>query len=878
MAITPGSHIGPYEVISQLGEGGMGVVFRGRDAILQRDVALKVLPDNFAGDPDRLSRFQREAQTLASLNHSNIAQIYGLEQANGSTCIVMELVEGETLEDRIKKGPFSYDEALDIAKQIADALAAAHERGIVHRDLKPANIKVMPNGTVKVLDFGLAKALGPKTSDTSLTAMPTMASGSMVGVIVGTPGYMSPEQARGKEVDARTDIWAFGCVLYEMLTAQQAFGGETITDIMAKIVTSAPDLDLLPKDTPSSVRLLLSSALNKNATQRLQHIGDTRLFLDGSLTPAIPATAEVAGRSSTKGKFAIAVLAIAFVAAAIPAALYFRGASETKTQMRFDIAAPGFPDVSPDGLTLAYAASTPEGKRMLWARPIGSEIGQQLAGTEGVSGFMWSPDSKRIVFIADSKLKKVDLAGSAPQILGNASNNTRGADWNGNGTILIARVSDNVIVQLPDGGGESTPATKLDASRQETVHGLPAFLPDKKHFLYVAVGTKQDEAGIFRASLDPNEAPTRIVKLFPNQFNGMAFVPPNRLLYSNNRRLFLQSMDAAGTTAIGDPTTIADEITGNFSVSDNGLLIYQKLAPTTLKRLLWFSHDGKPGGQLGAEGNYGNLDLSPKGDRVAVDLTTDNRDIWVIDVDRAVPQRVTFDPGPDWSATWSPDGARLMFATSRADYKGVNKILEKSSTGAGMETLVQTDDSASIPVHWSPTGNHLIYARMRSTGNGYDSWLLPLTGERKATPFLEGAFDRIQARISPDGRFVAYTTNESGMFQIVVQTFPDPNGGKWTITADGGVEPKWRRDGRELYYLALDGKLMAVPISGPAFNAGKPTVLFQTPLTVNRGNPTRDRRYDITPDGRFLMVVPAATGAPIPFTIVVNWDAALDKK
>ena len=343
MAILPGSHIGPYEVVSQLGEGGMGVVFRGRDSRLQRDVALKVLPDNFASDPDRLSRFQREAQVLASLNHAHIAQIYGLEQVEGAACIVMELVEGETLEERLRKGPLSYDEAIDISKQIADALGAAHERGVVHRDLKPANIKVMSNGTVKILDFGLAKALGPKTSDTNITALPTMASGSMVGAIVGTPGYMSPEQARGKDVDARTDIWAFGCVLYEMLTAKQAFSGETVTDIMAKIVTSPPDLEQLPKTTPPSVRLLLSSVLNKNATQRLQHIGDSRLFLEGTLIPA-EATAGAPQKQSKRGKLVVAALVAALVVVAIPAVLYFRSSPPTQQAMRFDMTLPSITD------------------------------------------------------------------------------------------------------------------------------------------------------------------------------------------------------------------------------------------------------------------------------------------------------------------------------------------------------------------------------------------------------------------------------------------------------------------------------------------------------------------------------------------------------
>jgi serine/threonine protein kinase len=339
MSVSPGSYVGPYEVIARLGEGAMGVVFRARDTKLQRDVALKLLPDNFANDPDRLARFQREAQVLASLNHTNIAQIYGLEQVNGSTCIVMELVEGETLADTLKKGPLSYDETLDTARQLADALSAAHERGVVHRDLKPANIKLTPSGTVKVLDFGLAKALGPRASDVNLSAVPTVANASIVGTVVGTPGYMSPEQARGKEVDARSDIWAYGCVIYEMLTAQQAFGGETIADVVAKIVASPPDLSLLPKDTPSSLRLLLSAALNKNASQRLQHIGDTRLFLDGPLAAPVPQTESTPTTRSLRAKLAIPALIAALAIAVVPAALYLRSAPPAP-EMRFEISFP----------------------------------------------------------------------------------------------------------------------------------------------------------------------------------------------------------------------------------------------------------------------------------------------------------------------------------------------------------------------------------------------------------------------------------------------------------------------------------------------------------------------------------------------------------
>jgi Tol biopolymer transport system component len=877
MAISPGSTIGPYEVTSQLGEGGMGVVYRGRDSRLQRDVALKVLPDNFASDPDRLSRFQREAQVLASLNHPNIAQIYGLEHVGTSSCIVMELVEGDTLADRLKKGPFAFDEAIDVSRQIADALSVAHERGVVHRDLKPANIKLTPDGKVKVLDFGLAKALAPKATDTSLTAMPTMASGSMVGAVVGTPGYMSPEQARGKEVDARTDIWAFGCVLYEMLTARQAFDGETVTDIMAKIVTSAPDLEALPKDTPPSVRSLLSSVLNKNASQRLQHIGDTRLFLDGTLTAAETEKSDAAPKRGTREKLLIAALLVALIVVAIPATLYFRGAPQAAQQMRFEMTFPGGgqPTVSPDGRTIAYVNAA-DGKRMLWLRPVGADSAQQVSGTEGINGLLWSPDSLKIAFIADGKLKKVDVAGGSPQLLTSVGS-ILGASWSNSGVILMGRAKDNIIIKMPDAGGEATPITKLDAARQETIQAFPVFLPDGKHFLYIAAGGKQEDAGIFLATLDSTEAPTRAVKLFPNRFNAMAYVQPGYLVYSNEGRIIAQRMDSSGKVH-GDPATIAEDTDGGFTASNSGLLFYRKTTVPAGKQLLWFNRDGKQTGELGAVANYGNLDLSPKGDRAAVDMITENNsDIWIIDIERDVPQRFTFDPGRDWSAAWSPDGSRVMFAANRRAYNSTNTILEKSSTGAGTETVVDVGGIPSIPVHWSPDNKYLVYSRQRANGNGFESWLLPLFGERKPAPFLESTFDRIQARISPDSRFVAYTTNESGTFQIVVQTFPDPNSGKWQITAEGGVEPKWRHDGRELYYLALDGKLMAVPISGPAFNAGKPAPLFQTPLTVSRSNPTRDRRYDVAPDGRFLMVIPTATGPALPYTVFVNWNAALEK-
>ena len=881
MAIAPGSRIGPYEVTAHLGEGGMGVVFRGRDSRLQRDVALKLLPDHFANDADRLPRFEREAQVLASLNHPNIAQIYGLEQANGSTCIVMEMVEGETLEEKLKHGPLPVDEAVGIAKQIADALAVAHERGIVHRDLKPANIKLTRAGTVKVLDFGLAKALGPGPSDLNATTAATFAGGSVAGVIVGTPGYMSPEQARGKDVDSRTDIWAFGCVLFEMLTGRQAFSGETVTDVLANIVTTPPDLDLLPKSTPAAIRLLLTSTLNKNSSQRLQHIGDTRLFLDGPL--AVPTTTPVvtASRRPRATALLLAALAIVVVGAGIFAALALRPAPEPAVTMRFEIALPdlvGTPLVSPDGKWISYATQPTNGKRVAWIRAIGSDNAQQIPGSENINGTIWSPDSRRLATLADGTLRMFDLASGSSRPLGTVGT-LRGASWNREGVLLLARLSDNIIVRMSDSGGDVTPVTELDGGRKETIHGLPVSLPDNQHFLYVSVAGKAEDSGIFRASLDGNESPTRVIAIQPNGFNGMAYVPSGHLLYINEGRLSAQRVDATGQPQ-GNPIVVADNVDGNFSASDTGVLFYHKAAPRAGRQLLWFSRDGKSLGQVGVEANYGNVDISPKGDRAAVDIVTNgNQDIWVVDLERSVAQPITFDPGRDWTASWSPDGSRLAFASTRSSTAGTTKIYEKSSTGTGTETVLPAGDASSIPVNWSSDGKYIVFSRLRQFGNtsGYDTWVLPTFGDRKPAPLLETGFDKFQARVSPNSNLVAYSTNESGTYQIVVQTFPDASGGKWQITADGGVEPKWRRDGRELYYLNLEGKLMSVAIGGPAFTAGRPVELFQTPLIVNRAQPTRDRRYDISPDGRFLMVIPSATGAATPYSVIVNWTSGLNQ-
>jgi Tol biopolymer transport system component len=860
----------------------MGVVYRGRDSKLQRDVALKLLPEHFADDADRLGRFQREAQLLASLNHPNIAQIYGLEQLGTSACIVMELVEGETLGEKLKRGPLPLDEAIAIARQIADALATAHEKGIVHRDLKPANIKVTPNGTVKILDFGLAKAVENRPSDGNLSGFPTQMA-STPGMVLGTAGYMSPEQARGKDVDARTDIWAFGCVLYEMLTARVAFDGETATDMIAKIVTGQPDLDALPRETPSAIRLLLAATLNKNPQQRLQHIGDMRLFLDQTFFPAASTTAsQPQPPSAGRRRMLVPVLvAVASIAALVAAAMYFRPAPPAAPAMRLEISLPGVVgggfNLSPNGQRVAYQAQAADGSRALWIRAVGGETAEKLAGTENSSASMWSPDSRYLAVLSEGKLKKIDASGGPAQLICEIAGGQRGMTWNRAGVILFARASDNLLFRVSDSGGEAKPVTELDSARKETLHAVPVFLPDGNHFLYAIVSSVPDNAGIFVGALD-SKSKTRVMPL-PERLNGFAYAAPGYLLL-NSGTLTAQRFDASRFAVEGAPIPLAQDIESYFSASDTGLLLYRKASTTPAsKQLLWFDRAGKQTGQVGAAGNYGNVELSPNGDRVAVDMiANNNRDIWVIDVARAVPSRITFDASSEWTPSWSPDGSRIIFGSSRGNR---NHIYQKSSSGIGNDELVFNSEDGEIPVNMSRDGRYVVFSRLKSGTNNRatDTWILNMSGDKKAVPFVESPFDKTHARVSPDGRWMAYSTNDSGTYQIVVQSFPDPNGGRWQITAQGGVEPKWRRDGRELYYLALDGKLMSVPLKADrTFEAGTPVPLFQTPLTVNRNQPERDRRYDVTPDGRFLIVTPQATPASTAVTAVVNWPSGLGER
>jgi Tol biopolymer transport system component/predicted Ser/Thr protein kinase len=878
MAIAPGSRVGVYEVTSRLGEGAMGVVFRARDTKLLRDVALKVLPAQFASDPDRLSRLQREAQVLASLNHPNIAHVYGLEEVGGSECIVMEFVEGETLEERLKRGRLPVHDALEIARQLADGLAAAHERGIVHRDLKPANIKLASKGAVKILDFGLAKPFAGPAMGSDMSVMPTIATGSVAGGIFGTVAYMSPEQARGKDVDARTDIWAFGCVLYEMLTGRLAFAGETATDTIANIVTAQPDLAALPPDVPAAIRLLLSATLQKNAQQRLQHIGDARLFLDQAFaSPASSPSAAVAARPRSRAGMLAVAFAVGLVAALATSTFFLRPRPQPVAPvMRFDLVLPNYvagPAVSPDGEHVLYAGAAAGESVAIWVRPIGSDSAEKLVGTDKPTGAVWSPDSRGMAVVSEGKLKKVDLATRSVQVICDCGGeNLRGMSWSSSGVILLGY--RNLIYRVPADGGTPTPVIPLDAARKETLQALPVFLPDGNHFFFADVSSDREKSGIFLGSLD-GKTKSYLMPL-GNRLNSLGYVPG--YLFVAGEDLIAQPFDEKSLTLSGSPAPIVDGLGLYWSASNTGVLLFQKASTTSPnKQLSWFDRTGKQLGELGAPANYLNIEISPAGDRVAVDTVADgNRDVWVIDVARAVSSRLTFDPASDWSPVWSPDGSQIAFASNRA---GGTHVYLRPASGVGTDRLAFKSDSTEIPVSWSRDGRYIVFSRFKTGGAaGVDTWLLTLGGEPKASPFIESPFDKAQARISPDGRWITYVTNDSGTYQVVVQSFPDPNGGRWQITAQGGIEPKWKHDGRELYYLALDGKLMAVPVNPDrTFQAGSPTVLFQTPLVVNRGQSPRDRRYDVAPDGRFLIAVPAAVATQTPITVAVNWTGLMKR-
>lgn len=875
-----GQQIGSYQVVSLLGAGGMGEVYLARDGKLGRDVAVKVLPESFAHDPERLARFQREARILASLNHPNIATIHGLEQSDGTNCLVMELVAGETLADRVsREGALPGEEALKIALQVAEALEAAHDKGIIHRDLKPANIKVRPEGKVKVLDFGLAKALAGD-ADGHPSRLPALSAADTIqGAILGTPVYMSPEQACGKAVDQRADIWAFGCVLYEMLTGKPAFEGETVTEILASVLKGTPDWQALPPGTPAQVRLLLRRCLERDLRHRLQHIGEARIAIETVFSGVDAREAIVRKSILGDARFAWA-LSLAVLGAALAVGAFAHFGREREVTVRFSVPSPpgwtfeqspsdGISPaplaISPDGRQLVFAAVNADGKSVLWIRPLDTLVAQAMPGTEGATQPFWSPDSRFLAFFANGKLKKIDVSGGPPITLCSAPLGVSGG-WGREGVIIFALSPPGSAIQkVSASGGEPTAALTL--GQGEFSESRPVFLPDGRHFLY-RTSIRAEGIPIYVASLDSSERKF----LFDADASPILY-SEGHLLFLRERTLMAQPFDLHKLEFTGDAFPLAEQIqisqTANpnafFSVSDNGVLAYQTGADAVGSRLVWLDRGGRQIETLGEPAVYRDLDLSPDGKQVVVEIQgAGKRELWLYDAQHPTRVRFTFSPVFTSNPLWSPDGSRVLY---NSNPKGHLDLYQKASDGAGNEELLYEDNLDKFPDSWSPDGRFIMYAGINSNHAGL--FVLPLTGDRKPFPFLKTQFSESVGQFSPDGRWVAYSSNESGRNEIYVAPFPGP-GGKWQISTAGGNWPRWRHDGSEIFYLSPDNKLMSTRVNGKgaSLEVGDAKPLFETRAAVGG----YQYSYAVSADGqRFLVNTEVAPALSAPITVVLNW-------
>jgi eukaryotic-like serine/threonine-protein kinase len=897
MALSSGTRLGPYELVAPVGAGGMGEVYRAKDTRLDRTVAIKVLPAHLSSSPDSRQRFEREAKTISQLSHPHICALYDVGREGEIEYLVMEYLEGETLSDRLLKGALPFEQVLRYGIEIADALDKAHRQGIVHRDLKPGNVMITKSG-VKLLDFGLAKAIAPAAPQ-HLTSFPTQQALTQEGTILGTFQYMAPEQLEGREADARTDIFAFGTVLYEMATGQKAFSGSTQASLIAAIIERVPPpISTISPMTPLAFDRVVKTCLAKDPEDRWQTPHDVMLELkwaaEGGSAAGVPAP--VVARHKSRERLAWALVFFFFLAAALATVGYLREKPQEATRVRSfllppenvdflfeglpssragagDISNSGSLTVSPDGRRVTFPAKGADGKLRLWLQTLEEPTARPITGTEDATFPFWSPDSGSLAFFAEGKLKKVDVSGGPSLTICDAPGGRSGS-WNREDVIVFSPNFQSPIYRVPASGGAATPVTRLDQSRGETTHRWATFLPDGRHFLYLAasnaVGIKSEVNAIYLAALESSER-----RLVIPGYSNVSYAA-GYLLYEKEGVLLAQRFDAARGRLTGDPVPLAEDVAetprvfrAEFSVSGNNVLVYRSTAGVSKPRLYWYDRQGRSVGvPIGEPADYLSIAIAPDGKRFAAEIgdpVTGSKDVWLFDP-RGLRTRLS-SGGSAGHPTWSPDGSRIAY--TRTDKQNRTSVYVKSLAVGGSEQVLYRFDGPAVPTNWSFDGRFLAVDLQHVPGKSGDIWIVPLLGDQKSYAFLATNFVEYGARFSPDGRFLAYVSDESGRSEAYVVPFPGA-GNKWQVSTEGAVRLDWPTGGREILYLSPQGlAVMSVEVKAAAggLEIGNPKILFKLPPT-EVGATAWDGQ-------RFLLAVRPERSAISRVALLTNWTAGL---
>jgi serine/threonine protein kinase/Tol biopolymer transport system component len=885
LALSPGSRLGPYEITAQIGVGGMGEVYRAIDTTLKRLVAIKILPPAVAGDVDRLARFQREAEVLASLNHPNIAAIYGMEESEGVKALAMELVEGDDLSQRVARRAIPIDEALPIARQIAVALEAAHEQDIVHRDLKPANIKVRHDGTVKVLDFGLAKALGAtggSRTPVSLASSPTITAPAMmteVGILLGTAAYMSPEQARGHAVDKRSDIWAFGCVFYEMLTGRQAFASENLSDTVAAVLRSEPDWHALPADTPARIRVLLKRCLQKDLRQRLHDVADARIEIEDRNADATPAAASprqtgvhrvtwvvlslVSGAALASGLWWVGTRPLSATPAPVHLSLILanKAASFVHMNASRELA------ISPDGQKIVYVALH-NGKRQLFLRALGDPEGKPVDGTDGALTAFFSPDSEWIAFGKGSALQKAAVSGGSPITICNLSGTGfYGGDWGADDTIVFVPDYNGGLWTVSANGGTPQPLLKTDVEKDRVSYSDPQMLPGGKSVLFTLASghaVTADDQDV--AVLDPGGKDPRIL------IRGAShprYLPTGQVVYVHAGALLAVTFDVSKLVVTGTPVSMIEGLgktwsgDTDYSISNNGTVVYEADAGVKTGGLfVLVDRKGNVKPVSTKRGNYSEFSISPNGRSLASRIFAINDDIWTYDIASGAPLRFTFEPRDEIFPQWTADGARIAYGTR------TGTIFWKSADGSGSREELTHGAYPRYPASFSRDGKYMAFVEIHPSRRS-DIWLMPLDGDRQPAPLTATDADERDARFSPDGQWLAYVSDETGRDEVFIRPI-GTRGGRKQLSSDGGTGPAWASNGRELFFAKGD-QLSAVTLDGQGNPVGRDRVLFSAPRFEDLQFDSENPRFDVMPDGEHFVFLLEPSSAPTRYNVVLHW-------